>query len=68
MYDITIQVQSDKDLGPIMEQIAALIERATGQQCRISIHNFGPQRKMLTNRTQEIIEKLDNKNNGKLTK
>ena len=67
MYDITIQVQSEQDLRPIMDQIAALIERATGQQCRVSIHNFGPQRKMLAGKTQAIVEKLNKKTDGQLT-
>jgi hypothetical protein len=58
MYNITITVSSDQDISSVAEQIAHIIERATGQRCRVSVVNRKPAKDYLYKLRTEAIEKL----------
>ena len=44
MYNITITIKSGKDVEAAAQEIALIIEQATGEQCRVSVVDHGRNR------------------------
>ena len=63
MYNISIQLSTEQDIGPIVQYIASLVEQATGQKCRISVVDNKKQNDQMKAITENITRKLENKEN-----
>lgn len=63
MYDITITISTNKDPGNIVQEIAALVEAATGEQCRVTLLNKRSENQYLAEQRKNIVNKLESKGN-----
>jgi len=61
MYDITITVSTAKDPATVAQQIAAIVESATGEQCRVSVLNKRNENEYLMEQKQSIVKELESK-------
>lgn len=60
MYNISIKMNTSKDVQVVAHEIAQLIEQTTGERCRISVQNNRIEQNYRKVQNEKIVEKLQN--------
>ena len=58
MYNIKISTKSSEDIQMIAQQIAQVVENATGQQCRVSVINNRVENQYQEKKMEKIMNSL----------
>lgn len=58
MWNISIRVSSDQDVRRIVNEIAAVVEQATGERCRVSLVDRRRKQQRLSNMRNNVVQKL----------